>query len=53
MPHADVVMNVRKVSNTASIIDIKGEISAFGGTDTMGGVRGGQHSYHSYDHIEL
>lgn len=29
MPHADVVMNVRKVSNTASIIDIKGEISAF------------------------
>ncbi|HEX9134994.1 MAG TPA: STAS domain-containing protein [Ktedonobacteraceae bacterium] len=29
MPHADVVMKVRKVSNTASIIDIKGEISAF------------------------
>lgn len=29
MPHADVVMNVRKVSTTASIIDIKGEISAF------------------------
>jgi len=29
MPHADVVMNVRKVSNTESIIDIKGEISAF------------------------
>jgi anti-sigma B factor antagonist len=29
MPHADVVMNVRKVTNTASIIDIKGEISAF------------------------
>jgi anti-sigma B factor antagonist len=29
MPHADVVMKVRTVSNTASIIDIKGEISAF------------------------
>src|SRR5579859_7511772 len=29
MPHADVVMKVRKVSNIASIIDIKGEISAF------------------------
>src|SRR2546426_756948 len=29
MPHADVVMKVRKVSNTASIIDIKGEVSAF------------------------
>jgi anti-sigma B factor antagonist len=29
MPHANVVMKVRKASNTASIIDIKGEISAF------------------------
>ncbi len=29
MPHADVVMKVRKVSNTVSIIDIEGEISAF------------------------
>jgi anti-sigma B factor antagonist len=29
MPHADVVLNVRKINNTVSIIDIKGEISAF------------------------
>src|SRR5260221_13513494 len=29
MPQAKVVMNVRKVSPTASIIDIQGEVSAF------------------------
>ncbi len=29
MPQANVVMNVRKVSNTVSIIDIEGEVSAF------------------------
>jgi anti-sigma B factor antagonist len=29
MPQANVVMNVRKISNTVSIIDIKGDISAF------------------------
>jgi anti-sigma B factor antagonist len=29
MPHANVEMKVRKVSNTVSIIDIEGEISAF------------------------
>jgi anti-sigma B factor antagonist len=29
MPEAKVVMNVRKVSNTASIIDIQGDVSAF------------------------
>ena len=29
MPQANVVMTVRKVSNTASIIDIEGEVSAF------------------------
>lgn len=29
MPQAKVVMNIRKVNNTASIIDIEGEVSAF------------------------
>jgi anti-sigma B factor antagonist len=29
MPQSKVVMNVRKVSPTASIIDIQGEVSAF------------------------
>ena len=29
MPQANVVMNVRKISNTASIIDIEGDVSAF------------------------
>ncbi len=29
MPQANVVMNVRKVSTTVSIIDIEGEVSAF------------------------
>ncbi len=29
MPQANVVMNVRKISNTVSIIDIKVDISAF------------------------
>ena len=29
MPQANVEMTVRKVSNTASIIDIEGEVSAF------------------------
>lgn len=29
MPQAKVVMNVRKVSPTASIIDIQGDVSAF------------------------
>ena len=29
MPQANVVMNVRKISNTVSIIDIEGEVSAF------------------------
>jgi anti-sigma B factor antagonist len=29
MPQANVVMTVRKVSDTASIIDIEGEVSAF------------------------
>src|SRR6266704_3865894 len=29
MPQANVVMKVRKVSDTASIIDIEGEVSAF------------------------
>ena len=29
MPQANVVMNVRKVSNTVSIIDIEGDVSAF------------------------
>ncbi len=29
MPHANVEMKIRKVSNTVSIIDIEGEISAF------------------------
>jgi anti-sigma B factor antagonist len=29
MPQANVVMNVRKISNTISIIDIEGEVSAF------------------------
>jgi anti-sigma B factor antagonist len=29
MPQANVVMNVRKINNTVSIIDIEGEVSAF------------------------
>jgi anti-sigma B factor antagonist len=29
MPQANVVMNVRKINNTVSIIDIQGEVSAF------------------------
>ena len=29
MPHANVEMKIRKVSNSVSIIDIEGEISAF------------------------
>lgn len=29
MPQANVVMTVRKISDTASIIDIEGEVSAF------------------------
>ena len=29
MPQANVVMNVRKINNTVSIIDIEGDISAF------------------------
>src|SRR5437588_7126465 len=29
MPQANVVMNVRRVSATASVIDIQGEVSAF------------------------
>ena len=29
MPQANVVMNVRKISNTVSIIDIEGDVSAF------------------------
>jgi len=29
MPQANVVMNVRKISNTVSIIDISGDVSAF------------------------
>ncbi|HXZ06203.1 MAG TPA: STAS domain-containing protein [Ktedonobacteraceae bacterium] len=29
MPQANVVMNVRKLNNTVSIIDIEGEVSAF------------------------
>ena len=29
MPQANVVMNVRKINDTVSIIDIKGDISAF------------------------
>ena len=29
MPQANVVMNVRKVTPTASIIDVQGEVSAF------------------------
>lgn len=29
MPQANVVMNVRKINNTVSIIDIKGDVSAF------------------------
>jgi anti-sigma B factor antagonist len=29
MPQANVVMNVRKISNTVSIIDITGDVSAF------------------------
>jgi anti-sigma B factor antagonist len=29
MPQANVVMNVRKINNTASIIDIEGDVSAF------------------------
>ena len=29
MPQANVVMNVRKPSNTVSIIDIEGDVSAF------------------------
>jgi anti-sigma B factor antagonist len=29
MPQANVVMNVRKISKTVSIIDIEGEVSAF------------------------
>lgn len=29
MPQANIVMNVRKVSPTASIIDVQGEVSAF------------------------
>ena len=29
MPEAKVVMNVRNVSNTATIIDIQGDVSAF------------------------
>ncbi len=31
MPQANVVMNVRKINNTVSIIDIEGEVSAFAG----------------------
>jgi anti-sigma B factor antagonist len=29
MPQANVIMNVRKINNTVSIIDIEGEVSAF------------------------
>ena len=29
MPQANVVMNVRKINNTVSIIDIEGDVSAF------------------------
>ena len=29
MPQANVVMNVRKISNSVSIIDISGDVSAF------------------------
>ncbi len=29
MPQANVVMNVRKINNTVSIIDIAGDVSAF------------------------
>ncbi len=29
MPQANVVMNIRKINNTVSIIDIKGDVSAF------------------------
>ncbi|HXZ04268.1 MAG TPA: STAS domain-containing protein [Ktedonobacteraceae bacterium] len=29
MPQANVVMNVRKINNTVSIIDISGDVSAF------------------------
>jgi anti-sigma B factor antagonist len=29
MPQANVVMNVRKINNTISIIDIEGDVSAF------------------------
>lgn len=29
MPQANVVMNVRRINDTASIIDIQGEVSAF------------------------
>jgi anti-sigma B factor antagonist len=29
MPQANVVMNVRKINNSVSIIDIEGEVSAF------------------------
>jgi anti-sigma B factor antagonist len=29
MPQANVIMNVRKINNSVSIIDIEGEVSAF------------------------
>jgi len=29
MPQANVIMNVRKINNTVSIIDIEGDVSAF------------------------
>ena len=36
MPQANVVMNVRKINNTVSIIDIEGDVSAFAEDILMG-----------------
>ena len=53
MPQANVVMNVRKINNTVSIIDIEGDVSAFAEDISDGSIRGSQLSNDSHNHFEF